>query len=85
MNQALGALDWAADYIAPEKAINCDCPVCVASDVLRRAIDDAERKERDWQDRVDRLYAMYQMACQQRDELLDQQSAQIAAMRGRMQ
>jgi hypothetical protein len=85
MKQALGALDWAADQFTIEAPNNCDCPVCVASDVLRRAIDDAERKERDWQDKVDRLYAMYQMACQQRDELLDQQSAQIAAMRGRMQ
>jgi uncharacterized NAD(P)/FAD-binding protein YdhS len=57
----------------------------VASDVLRRAIDDAERKERDWQDKVDSLYVMYQMACQQRDELMDQQRAQIAAMHGRLQ
>jgi hypothetical protein len=85
MKTALGALDWAADHITPKQPINCDCPVCVASDVLRRAIDEAERKERDWQDRVNSLYAMYQMACQQRDELLDQQSAQIAAMRGRIQ
>ena len=46
MKQALGALDWAADHITPEKPINCDCPVCVASDVLRRAIDEAERLEK---------------------------------------
>jgi uncharacterized NAD(P)/FAD-binding protein YdhS len=85
MQVALGALDWAADHITPKNPINCDCPVCVASDVLRRAIDDAERKERDWQDKVDSLYVMYQMACQQRDELMDQQRAQIAAMHGRLQ
>jgi len=85
MQVALGALDWAADHITPENPINCDCPVCVASDVLRRAIDDAERKERDWQDKVDSLYVMYQMACQQRDELMDQQRAQIAAMHGKLQ
>ena len=45
MKQALGALDWAADYITPENPINCDCPVCVASDVLRRAIEEAERQK----------------------------------------
>jgi DNA-binding transcriptional regulator YbjK len=37
------------------------------------------------QDRVERLYVIYQQACQHRDELMDQQRAQIAAMRGRMQ
>jgi hypothetical protein len=46
MKTALGALDWAADHITPAKPINCDCPVCVASDVLRRAIDEAERLEK---------------------------------------
>jgi hypothetical protein len=45
MKTALGALDWAADHITPEKPINCDCPVCRASDVLRRAIDEAEKQE----------------------------------------
>jgi DNA-binding transcriptional regulator YbjK len=37
------------------------------------------------QDRVERLYVLYQQASRQRDELLDQQRAQIAAMGGRMQ
>lgn len=37
------------------------------------------------QDRIDRLYAMYEQACQQRDALMDQQRAQIEAMRGRIQ
>jgi hypothetical protein len=45
MQVALGALDWAADHITPEKPINCDCPVCVASDALRLAIEQAERQE----------------------------------------
>lgn len=85
MKQALGALDWAADYITPKNPVNCDCPVCVASDVLRRAIDEGERKERDWQGKIDRLYVMYQMACQQRDELMDLHRSQIEAMHGRIQ
>jgi len=37
------------------------------------------------QDRIDRLYALYEQACRQRDELMDQQRAQVAAMRGRIQ
>lgn len=37
------------------------------------------------QHRLDALHAMYEQACQQRDELMDQQRAQIAAMRGRLQ
>ena len=36
-------------------------------------------------DRVDTLHAMYEQACQQRDVLMDQQRAQVEAMRGRMQ
>ena len=36
-------------------------------------------------DRVNTLHAMYEQACQQRDVLMDQQRAQVAAMRGRMQ
>ena len=34
MQQALEALDWAADCIEPRKPHNCDCPICVASDAL---------------------------------------------------
>jgi copper oxidase (laccase) domain-containing protein len=34
---------------------------------------------------IDTLYEMYRLVCSQRDELMDQQRAQIAAMRGRMQ
>ena len=52
MQVALGALDWAADHITPKNPINCDCPVCVASDVLRRAIDDAAPL----QERIQLLY-----------------------------
>ncbi len=65
MKTALGALDWAADHITPKQPINCDCPVCVASDVLRRAIDEAERQEQKpmhpemrkmWEDYFDKCF-----------------------------
>jgi hypothetical protein len=34
---------------------------------------------------IDTLQVMYTMASNQRDELMDQQRAQVAAMRGRIQ
>jgi hypothetical protein len=37
------------------------------------------------QDRLDTLHALYEQACRQRDELMDQQRAQVEAMRGRIQ
>ena len=43
----------------------------------------AERKKA--QEEIDTLYEMYKLVCSQRDELMDQQRAQIAAMRGRIQ
>ena len=43
MQQALEALDWAADCIEPQKPHNCDCPVCVASDALRERLAQPER------------------------------------------
>jgi hypothetical protein len=45
MKQALAALDWAADHIDPQKPNGCDCPVCLASDALRQALEQAERQE----------------------------------------
>ncbi len=42
MKQALLALEWAADYINPKSLIHCNCPVCLASDTLRLAINQAE-------------------------------------------
>jgi hypothetical protein len=44
---------------------------------------EAERKE--MQAKIETLYAMYEVAVKQRDYLMDQQSAQVAAMRGRVQ
>jgi ClpP class serine protease len=46
-------------------------------------IAEAERKE--MQAKIETLYAMYEVVVKQRDYLMDQQSAQVAAMRGRVQ
>ena len=53
------------------------CP----KEVILQAADELERMQQG----IDTLYAMYEQACRQRDELMDQQRAQIAAMRGRIQ
>ena len=37
------------------------------------------------QAKIETLHAMYELATKQRDYLMDQQSAQVAAMRGRVQ
>jgi hypothetical protein len=34
---------------------------------------------------IETLYAMYELASRQRDYLMEQQNAQVAAMRGKMQ
>jgi len=44
---------------------------------------EAERKE--MQAKIETLYAMYELAVKQRDYLMDQQRAQVEAMRGRVQ
>jgi len=46
-------------------------------------VAEAERKV--MQAKIETLYAMYELATKQRDYLMDQQSAQVAAMRGRVQ
>ena len=43
----------------------------------------AAEKEREMQDRVDTLHAMYEQACRHRDQLMDAQRATIAAMRSK--
>jgi len=53
------------------------CP----KEVILQAADELERMQQG----IDTLYAMYEQACHQRDELMDQQRAQVAAMRGRIQ
>ena len=43
MQQALEALDWAADCIEPRKTHNCDCPICVASNALLQRLAQPQR------------------------------------------
>ena len=50
---------------------------------LTNKLIEAERKE--MQAKIETLHAMYELASKQRDYLMDQQSAQVAAMRGRVQ
>jgi hypothetical protein len=44
-----------------------------------------ERERAESQGRIETLHAMYELASKQRDQLMDEQRSQIAAMRGRMQ
>jgi phage-related minor tail protein len=88
MKQALAALEIVTRHFTRTPSTLKDSEARstahAAITALRLAIEQAERNEQDLQDRIDRIYFMYQQACQQRDELMDEQSAQIAAMRGRM-
>ena len=45
----------------------------------------AERERKLMQAKIETLYAMYELAVKQRDYLMDQQRAQVEAMRGRIQ
>ena len=53
------------------------CP----QEVILQAAAELERMQQG----IDTLHALYEQASRQRDELMDQQRAQIAAMRGRIQ
>ena len=53
------------------------CP----KEVILQAADELERMQQG----IDTLQVMYTMASNQRDELMDQQRAQVAAMRGKIQ
>jgi polysaccharide pyruvyl transferase WcaK-like protein len=48
-----------------------------------KLVAEAERKE--MQAKIETLHAMYELAVKQRDYLMDQERAQVAAMRGRVQ
>ena len=48
-----------------------------------KLVAEAERKK--LQGQIETLHAMYELASKQRDALMDEQRAQIAAMRGRIQ
>ena len=45
----------------------------------------AEKTQMEMQDRINTLHALYEQACNQRDELMDAQRSMVAAMRGKMQ
>jgi hypothetical protein len=53
------------------------CP----KEVILQAADELERMG----GHIETLYAMYEVAVKQRDYLMDQQRAQVEAMRGRVQ
>jgi archaellum component FlaC len=53
------------------------CP----KDVILQAADELERMQQG----IETLHALYEQAVKQRDYLMDQQRAQIEAMRGRVQ
>jgi hypothetical protein len=61
----------------------CDYLEC--NDASLEAQCRASAELRRLSNRVETLYNLYQQVCQQRDELMDQQRAHIAAMRGRIQ
>ena len=61
----------------------CDYLLC--NDASMEAQCEAAAELRRLSDGVETLYNLYQQVCQQRDELMDQQRAHIAAMRGRIQ
>jgi regulator of RNase E activity RraB len=50
--------------------------------LANKFIDD---KGAEMQAKIETIHAMYELASKQRDYLMDQQSAQVAAMRGRVQ
>ena len=52
-------------------------------DKLKQLGADEERAK--LQGQIETLYAMYELASKQRDYLMEQQNAQVAAMRGKMQ
>ena len=53
------------------------CP----KEVILQAADELERMQQG----IETLHAMYEQASKQRDYLMDEQRAQVAAMRGKMQ
>ena len=56
------------------------------ADALERFYNIAVSAEREkLQGEIETLYAMYELASKQRDYLMEQQNAQVAAMRGKMQ
>ena len=55
----------------------------LALEIFTTMVEQAERRKLEGQ--IETLDEMYKMVCHQRDELMDQQRAQVAAMRGQLQ
>ena len=55
----------------------------LALEIFTTMVEQAERRKLEGQ--IETLDEMYKMVCRQRDELMDQQRAQVAAMRGQLQ
>ena len=55
----------------------------LALEIFTTMVEAAERRKLEGQ--IETLDEMYKLVCRQRDELMDQQRAQVEAMRGRMQ
>ena len=101
MKQALEALEWIAsvnamDYEYQRKAQksidalraaieHAERPSTHSEECWRWHHECAAAKINQLQAGIETLHAMYEQACQQRDYLMDQQRAQIEAMRGRVQ
>ena len=69
---------------APSRALR-ELIDCVRAQEREACAQIADEKEREMQARVDTLHAMYEQACQHRDQLMDERRATIAAMRGKTQ
>jgi hypothetical protein len=55
----------------------------LALEIFTTMVEQAERRKLEGQ--IETLDEMYKLVCRQRDELMDQQRAQVEAMRGRIQ
>ena len=70
----------------PEKVYpgNFDTPQR-ANALLFGLCQEAAEEIKNLRGKIETLYAMYEVVTKQRDYLMDEQRAQVAAMRGRMQ
>ena len=70
----------------PEKVYpgNFDTPQR-ANALLTGLCQEAAEEIKNLRGKIETLHAMYELASKQRDYLMEQQNAQVAAMRGRMQ
>ena len=76
-------LERFADLVAKHTLANIDPSKFMSHQEGIEAGRLAERAK--LQGEIETLYAMYELASKQRDYLMEQQNAQVAAMRGKMQ